>query len=354
MANNNSSSTSQRIEYIDALKGFLIFSVVMCHVAGYCIGIQDDIPSFQTILFEFRNPPFFFISGLFAYRIGATWNGKYTISIIKKKFMAIALPTTIFLLILLYVCPSFNGRTLMHGGLEDIWFHWFTYALFAFFVFYAFIEFIFHLFKCNETIKDWILAGCGILSYLFFSVQTIYDKLPFSMETKQILGMVYWGFFFFFTLGILAKKHYDRFESFINNHWSMALCILLFLIFNLFSEPLMTYHFNLFRIVTYLTGLILVFAFFKTYTLPVFINRFLLLVGKRTLDIYLIHYFFLPLGLYDQTYILRETPMCVVEFLLTSSLSIVIICFTLLVSYIIRLSPITAHFILGEKTAKYK
>ena len=137
MENNAPSPIPQRIEFIDALKGFLILSVVMCHVAGFCIGIQDDIPSFQPILFEFRNPPFFFVSGLFAYKAGTVWNGSHMASVIKKKFTAIALPTTIFLLVLLYVHPSYNGRTFMHDSLEDVWFHWFTYALFVFFVFYA-------------------------------------------------------------------------------------------------------------------------------------------------------------------------------------------------------------------------
>jgi len=345
----NNITTPKRIEYIDALKGFLILSVVMCHVAGFCIGIQDDIPSFQPILFEFRNPPFFFVSGLFAYKIGVTWDIKYALSIIQKKFMAIALPTTLFLSALLYVHPSSNHRTFLHGGLEDIWFHWFTYALFVYFIFYAIIEFILHFFKCNNTIKDWILIGFGMLTYLLFSVQAIYDKLPIAIDTKHVLGMRHWGFFLFFTLGILAKKHFTRFDSFLNNPWCIASCILLFLTFNLFFEPLTTRHFNLFRIVTYLTGLILVFKFFKTYTPPTYINRFLLLAGKRTLDIYLIHYFFLPLGLFYQTSILRETPMPVIEFFLTCTLALIIIGFSLLISYVIRLSPISAHYILGER-----
>lgn len=354
MENNAPSPIPQRIEFIDALKGFLILSVVMCHVAGFCIGIQDDIPSFQPILFEFRNPPFFFVSGLFAYKAGTVWKGSHMASVIKKKFTAIALPTTIFLLVLLYVHPSYNGRTFMHDSLEDVWFHWFTYALFVFFVFYAVIEFVLHLFRCNDTVKDIVLLGIGALCYLLFSVPSVYDKLPFSIDVKQVLGMSYWGFFLFFVLGIMAKKHYTRFERFLHHRWYMAACIVIFLLFNIFSTPLMANHFNLFRIVTYLTGIILVFTFFKTYTLPNRINKFLLVTGKRTLDIYLIHYFFLPLGLYYQASIFRETPMPVIELLLTMSISVIVIALSLLVSYVIRLSPVTAHFILGEKLTKDK
>ena len=101
-------TAGQRVDFIAALKGFLILSVVMCHVAGFCIGIQDEHSSFLPILFEFRNPPFFFISGMFAYKIDAVWNGSFCYYNIKRKFISIAWPTILFLAALLYVHPSYN------------------------------------------------------------------------------------------------------------------------------------------------------------------------------------------------------------------------------------------------------
>ena len=150
MDNNIMSCISRkRVDYIDALKGFLILSVVMCHVAGFCIGIQDEHSSFLPILFEFRNPTFFFISGYFAYKIDAVWNGSYCYNIIKKKFVSIAWPTILFLAVLLYVHPSYKGHTFLHGNLKDLWFHWFTLSLFVFFVFYSIIELLLRSLKKN-------------------------------------------------------------------------------------------------------------------------------------------------------------------------------------------------------------
>lgn len=346
-------TAGQRIDYIDALKGFLILSVVMCHVTVFCIGIQDEHSSFLPILFEFRNPPFFFISGMFAYKIDAVWNESYCYNVIKRKFISIAWPIILFLAALLYVHPSYNGHSFLHGNLKDLWFHWFTLSLFVFFVFYSIIELLLGSLK-NQNFKSIFLISCGTIFYLLFSIQSIYNDLPLTDNIKLILGMDYWGFFFFFILGVLARKHYNRFVKLINNNLFIAICIFVFFIFNLFSQPLQNNHFNLFRIITYITGIILVFTFFRTYPPKGLLNRIMTFIGKRTLDIYLIHYFFLPLALYDNTSVFRDTPMPIIEFAITFSISLAIIAMSLLVSYIIRLSPISAYIILGSKIKKSK
>ena len=276
-------SSSQRIDYIDALKGFLILSVVMCHVSGFCIGIQDDIPSYLPILFEFRNPPFFFISGFFAYKIGTTWNWRNTLNLIKKKFFTIAWPTFIFLAAIIYIHPCHNGRSFLHNDVRDLWFHWFTLSLFVFFVFYSIIEFCLSVLK-NEEIKSIILLVLGALSYLFYSVQSVYDTLPITDHIKDLLGMPYWGFFFFFVLGILSRKYYSKFITLLDNKYFVAICIILFFLFNLFSQFLQKNYFNLFRITTYLTGIILVVSFFRTYPIKGTFKTILTFVGKRTLQ----------------------------------------------------------------------
>lgn len=353
MDNNISTSHSQRVDYIDALKGFLILSVVMCHVAGFCIGIQDDTPSFLPILFEFRNPPFFFISGYFAYKIGSNWNAHILIEAIKKKSIAIAWPTFVFLLALLHVHPSHNGHSFLHDDITDLWFHWFTLSLFVFFCFYYIAVYCLRFIK-YEIVKSVIFLTIGIASYLLFSVQSVYLRLPIASSTKDVLGMTYWGFFLFFILGVLTKKHAHLWHSLLENKYCIAVCILLFFLFNLYSQPLQEKHFNLFRLTTYLTGIVLVISFFKNYTPQGLLKRISVFTGRRTLDIYLIHYFFLPLGLYDCLSLFRETPMPIIEFFVTLSISLVIIALSLLTSYIIRLSPLTALLILGDNRIQNK
>ena len=348
MKNETTYTNGQRVDYIDALKGFLIISVVMCHVAGFCLGIQDDIPSFHPIFFEFRNPPIFFVSGLFAYKIGTVWDISNCYKLIKKKFVTIAWPTLIFFSALLYVHPSYHGRTFLHDSIKDLWFHWFTLSLFFFFVFYSIIGLLTSQIK-NEIIKSFIVLTIGTLFYLLFSVQSIFNNLPVTDNIKLFLGMEYWGFFFFFVLGILARKHFSTFLLALNSNILIAASIFIFLLFNLFRIPLQNNYFNLFRITTYITGIILVINFFRRYPPKGLFNNIMTFIGKRTLDIYLIHYFFLPLALYENTSIFRVTPMPILEFCVTLVISLAIIAMSLLVSYTIRLSPLSTLIIFGNK-----
>lgn len=346
---NSIRTSSQRIDYIDALKGFLILSVVMCHVAGFCIGIQSDIPSFQHILFEIRNPPFFFISGFFAYKATTIWNIKNILNAIIKKFRTIAWPTLIFLGALVYIQPSYKGHDLITCNINCLWFHWFTLSLFLFFVFYYLLAYCAHRIY-NENTKSIILLSIGFLFYLLFSIQSIYESLPLSSLAKELMGMRYWGFFLFFSLGIIARKHFNLFLSLLNNTLFIGICVLGFLIFNIFNKPLIENHFTLFQITTYLTGIIIVFCFFKTYPPKGFLKTIMTFTGKRTLDIYLIHYFFLPLALYDYFSTLRYMPIPILELLITFFVSVAIIVISLLISYYIRLSSMTAFLLLGDNT----
>ena len=55
---------SQRIEYIDAMRGVTMLLVVMAHVSMFCLGLYGyNGFSFNKMLSEFRMPLFFFVSG---------------------------------------------------------------------------------------------------------------------------------------------------------------------------------------------------------------------------------------------------------------------------------------------------
>ena len=72
-------------------------------------------------------------------------------------------------------------------------------------------------------------------------------------------------------------------------------------------------------------------------------------VGTRTLDIYLLHYFFLPRFLIPYADQLRAYDSQFIEFLVILAIALVVLAITLLASYLFRLSPFLGHYLFGVK-----
>ena len=69
----------------------------------------------------------------------------------------------------------------------------------------------------------------------------------------------------------------------------------------------------------------------------------------RTLDIYLLHYFFLPRFLMEYASQLQAYDSRLLEFVVIMALSLIILAFCLITSYVIRLSPFLGHYLFGVK-----
>lgn len=100
-----------------------------------------------------------------------------------------------------------------------------------------------------------------------------------------------------------------------------------------------------------LTGLMVLLMGFRQYEgwSESGIGRVLQTIGRYTLDVYFIHYFFLPrnLGVVGEWF--RANPNPVIEYVLAMAVAAVVIATSLLVGRIIRLSPTLAHWLLAAK-----
>lgn len=75
MGVNTAKQLPKRIEYIDAMRGFTIFLVVMTHVTIFGLGFYgSDTFSYREIAESFYMPLFFFISGFVLYKAGMEWS----------------------------------------------------------------------------------------------------------------------------------------------------------------------------------------------------------------------------------------------------------------------------------------
>ena len=107
-----------------------------------------------------------------------------------------------------------------------------------------------------------------------------------------------------------------------------------------------------------LLGLIMVFTFFRvfasTFSKERLLGRSLQYVGTRTLDIYLLHYFFLPRFLLIYAPQLSAYNNRFLELIIALSIALVVVAFCLLASYLIRLSPFLGHYLFGVKYEQLK
>jgi fucose 4-O-acetylase-like acetyltransferase len=77
-------------------------------------------------------------------------------------------------------------------------------------------------------------------------------------------------------------------------------------------------------------------------------------IGKRTLDIYYLHFYFLPYNLSFVGKWLDKNPNPLLEFSMSLTLALLVVVCCLLVSKIIRISPTLAYLLLGVKHNKKK
>lgn len=338
--------TSKRIAFVDALRGFTMILVVWHHVADYSFGLSIEDSLLMEIFISFRMPMFFFISGFIAYKAVSYWNYKNTLKLYAKKSRVQIIPCLIFWLMGMLVIGKIslvNIPTIFLSSFPGFW--WFTIGLFMMFSIYYFSGIISHY--SSPKLFFPIMIGVAIILALF--------KDYFQSELGHILTLEYVARFFpFFIYGLVLRKHQNRFYSFLDNSYSMATCILVVvaLTYISYGSGLNLSH-NIKAIVRTIIGfpfIIVVFClFYKSsdyYNKNGRIAKIMLFIGKRTLDIYLLHFFFIPNLMWMQPYIIG-VKQTVQQGLVITTVSLTIVILTLTVSKVLRLSPFLAKYLFG-------
>lgn len=349
--------TRKRIEWIDAMRGFTMLLVVYAHVQYFGLGISiKEAFNFNHVFVLFRMPLFFFISGFILYKAAAIWDGANVWAFLKKKFVVQIIPTTFFILVFA-ACLQVN--------LKDIFFsqakggYWFTYMLFEYFVVYVFLQGMMRILRLQKYETGILILG-GLMMY----VLAIYCANKFNPDFQSLAGTYYWNYYLYFTFGCLMKKYFDKFQRLLDSKYFIPFVQLSFLAvciylahYSYLNEALRLR--TVMQIYPALAGIVVVVAFFRKYeasfTQERRLGRCLQYVGRRTLDVYLLHYFFLPRGLDVNKYelvggVIAGNP--ILEFAVSISLSILVIGVCLIVSNVLRTSPILGHYLFGVKLPK--
>ncbi len=337
---------NHRIGYIDAMRGFTMILVVYSHIhlVGYHSLLKN---SFNTFFILFRMPLFFFISGWVLYKISRIWDIKTIKTFLLNKFQVQIISTIVFFVLYVYLFELniINALGAFKAGF------WFTYTLFFYFLFYVISIIFSSLFNHNH--EDLITIAFSFFILLIYYI-TIVDTNQVHKQIYEIIGIPQWRYYVFFVYGILVKKYYNSFTKITNNSCIISLIIVFFFMLYFFGGNISLPHFDTIKWFLYgFLGIAIILTTFRVngsfFDSENSIARSMRYIGRHTLDIYLLHHFFLPrslseLGLYFQT---NSNP--VLELFATLVLAMIVIAICLVVSKVLRVSPILGHYLFGQK-----
>lgn len=359
--------TTKRIEYIDALRGLTMILVIFGHL--YMPGIS----SLMRIITSFYMPLFFFISGYLAFKTEETWNLSTYVKNLWTKSRTLLIPTLLFGLTFSYLIRDHNIQIFI----TDVWKdgYWFTIVLLEMFFLHFTYNLIFNKLRSGGGVwhKNLWLYAFAILLYglpyicNFLNINNIYNQV-----TNIISLSLLCQYFQFFVLGLLVRQFQNQAHEIIDNKYVSASIIILFVILygwlqiddqyinnstGVLHKLLLLIDIGESWLVRYL-GLIIVYAFFRKYqdsfTQAKPLGSSLQYIGRHTLDIYVLHYFFLPNIAPIKEYIFNtrhvwNSTNIVFELFIGISVSLMVIAVCLVVSKIIRTSDLLGHYLFGAK-----
>ncbi len=305
-----------------------VFSLFIFQISGGA--------SYNDVFMMVRMPLFFFVSGFLLDKPGIIWRLKDAVPFIKKKAKIQLIPTFVFMSLFCYlfdlnVIDSFNDS--MKSG------YWFTITLFEYFLVYSFSKMMPVRFQYKMLfIVSFFFLGIGYLP--------VWEALQFNKL---------W-YFVFFSFGAYVKSHFSSFAKFLESkYFSIMFVSFCGIVFMRVKGSLPNYVplQILLSVFLGIAGICIVFNFFRknetSFRQTTIIGRTLQYIGKRTLDVYLLHYFFLPrhLDVVGDFFLNNSNPS--VDFFCSFLLAIMVVALSLVASNVIRTSETLAHWLFGVK-----
>lgn len=204
----------QRLLYIDVLRGIAILTVVYSHILLFCVGYSET-SSMTDLLRKYFLNAFFFLSGFMVYKV-PTLNQTPILLGLWKKVKLLLIPTLISGGL---CCVYVHGNLLSYLADEAKGGYWFTIVLFIMMVIYG----------IEKSCLKWIKNEYAQSIMLLLIAVGAYCCKNMILETTWANYLCLYSvsyYFLMFTLGVLCKKHIDRFHKFLDISW-VKTCIFL-------------------------------------------------------------------------------------------------------------------------------
>lgn len=350
---------TNRIGYVDALRGFTMLLVVFQHIY-----LPNHTP-LCVLLITLRMPLFFFISGYISYRAKQEWSMEQCCGLVADKVRRLIIP----ILVVGAIYSLARGVALdwfaadpLKGG------YWFTLSLFEMLLFYYVIRLALGRYmSLSEGRLMWGIFITATLVYLLLFNELEYSNKDLFSISKSV------EFIPFFALGLLLGYYRDRFNRWVDSGYiwgAWALFAVVTIVVFTQQERLDVLHYvdkllltgdssygvcvlrYALRMVVGIIGLLSVYGIFRRLRHLFEHERSfkpLQYIGRHTLEVYLIHYFLL-IGFTSalRPYIVDD-PNVVVQIIVGFSVAMIITATTLLIGYILRRLPYVDYYILGGR-----
>ncbi len=360
----NSVVKKPRLEWLDALRGFTMIMVVAYHVAEMGFGESWRHSSSMPFLVLFRMPLFFFVSGFLAYKVTQVWDLGNLCSLLWKKIKVQTIPTIVFFLLATAILHKHFWPALeesLHSPYKGG--YWFTIVLLYMFVAYYLFSYV----ESKLKVKSWIPVTVLFLVSMGF-YESCYQPNHFSWALgykgaktatyyflmDSSIGQMFL-YFPFFIYGNIVHRYWDKSQRVMDSKWFFPIVIIIVIFAT--ADALKWHTMRMAWAIVPLTvakfGLLtIVFMYFRHYqqyfTKLSPIGASLQYIGRRTLDIYLLHFIFIPelpgLG----SFFNAHSHNFVIDTTLSIIVGLLIIGFCCITSNILRISPFLKKWLFGR------
>lgn len=287
---------TERIKFIDTLRGFAIFLVTLGHVlenTGY------PKNSLYQLIYSFHMPLFICISG---FVIAYSFNNKLaktntitikdTLNYILSKFKAIMLPYYAWSLIAIpFFFYTYNGRLDYNKVIDAVFVNntsfWFLPCLFGLSIIFILYKYLLH--KFNERAKNKGITKIAIITLLIISLLSLYyvTKYDFLRSVSSYIIP--------FIIGVAMAEYKNIYNAICNNPYIYTVALIAFcLVVGIFIAPQTPLMEKISRFICGILSIPICFNFFnRGNILHPRIDNYLNRIGQNTLIIYILQFSFI-------------------------------------------------------------
>ena len=315
----------QRIEYLDAMRGFAMLLVVTGHVCLMCTGIP--LTGVIRAFINLELPIFFTISGFFCYKTRDYLSNRQICKFLYNKFILFVISPLFFIALWIWLTDC-SLQTVLYDQYKKG--YWFTFTLFQCILIYILIKKSLTLFKVNSLIESGIFLLSGLMLY---ALATLLTGKIHDYRWITLFGLNHMQYYLYFVYGIFfVGNMYSFFGT--NFRYIGPSNVLYFLLLTS-------------------SGVFLTFAVFHNFKISgkslMGGGKFLSICGLYSLEIYYTHYFILPRNLKFIGDFISEYPNYILAFVIALSIAIFVILVSVGISKIISMSPLLAQILFGKK-----